>query len=68
MTDYLPGSPDAIAAGCKCPRIDNGHGRGIYGDGNRFGWWINGDCPIHANGRDWRENAEASLCMDMIEP
>ena len=26
-----PGSPEAVAAGCTCPRLDNGHGRGYLG-------------------------------------
>ena len=26
-----PGSDEAIAAGCTCPVIDNGHGRGYMG-------------------------------------
>ena len=41
-----PGSDEAVAAGCKCPRMDNGYGKGSgYGEGC---FWINGDCPIHA--------------------
>lgn len=39
MTDTLtkdkrepnPGSDEAIASGCTCPVIDNGHGRGYMG-------------------------------------
>lgn len=35
MTDKLqkpnPGSREAIALGCECPVIDNGHGRGYMG-------------------------------------
>ena len=41
-----PGSPEAIAAGCRCPVIDNCHGRGARCDGSEF--FINGDCPVHA--------------------
>lgn len=41
-----PGSDEAIEQGCKCPVLDNHHGRGMpYESGPRF--WINGDCPIH---------------------
>lgn len=43
----IPGSREALAQGCLCPVLDNGHGRG-YGrwDGEtvfvrRF------DCPLH---------------------
>lgn len=40
-----PGSPAAIAAGCRCPVLDNGHGRGSgWGPGE---FWISGDCPLH---------------------
>lgn len=42
-----PGSEEAIRAGCQCPVLDNGHGRGYLGDGQKFGWWINDDCPMH---------------------
>lgn len=36
-----PGSDAAHAAGCSCPVLDNGHGRG---DGP---FWIDMDCPLH---------------------
>ena len=49
--DHAPGSPEAIAMGCTCPRIDNGHGRGVGGDGERHGWWITVACPMHDLGR-----------------
>lgn len=39
-----PGSEEAHAKGCKCPILDNNHGRG-RGDGS---FWISGDCPLHA--------------------
>ena len=42
-----PGSPEASAAGCNCPVLDNAHGRGYFGDGEKFGWVVRGDCPIH---------------------
>ena len=46
-TDMIPnpGSDAAIALGCTCPILDNGHGRGCDGTGRRF--WINAECPIH---------------------
>ena len=43
-----PGSPEAYANGCKCPILDNAHGKGI-GGGH---YWISEKCPIHANGKD----------------
>ena len=42
-----PGSPEAVALGCRCPVLDNAHGRGHFGDGERFGWWVIADCPLH---------------------
>jgi hypothetical protein len=48
MTTPNPGSDEALAAGCLCPVLDNGHGRGVYTDeaGNPL-FWINAICPIH---------------------
>lgn len=33
--------------GCTCPVMDNGRGKGWLGDGERFGWVVNEDCPLH---------------------
>lgn len=41
------GSKEAIDAGCTCPVLDNHHGKGAYGDGEKYGWWVTADCPIH---------------------
>lgn len=40
-----PGSPAAVKAGCLCPVIDNGHGKGAGWGKGKF--WINADCPLH---------------------
>jgi hypothetical protein len=41
-----PGSKEALAAGCRCPVIDNHYGRGVpTGDGPVF--WITEGCPVH---------------------
>jgi hypothetical protein len=42
-----PGSDDARAAGCVCPVIDNGHGRGcgVYRGKVVFVWVTS--CPVH---------------------
>ena len=45
----FPGSDEAVRSGCTCPIVDNGHGRGFLGDGRKFGWVLNGDCPIHGH-------------------
>ena len=36
-----PGSSEAYAEGCKCPILDNNHGRG---DGP---FWMSENCPLH---------------------
>lgn len=44
---FPPGSPQATELGCTCPMLDNAHGHGAYGDGKKYGWWINENCPLH---------------------
>lgn len=44
-----PGSIEAGRLGCLCAVMDNCNGRGRGGDGEKFGWYINGDCPLHAD-------------------
>ena len=36
----VPGSPEAVEKGCKCPVMDNEE---LLGDLK----WVNGDCPLH---------------------
>jgi hypothetical protein len=55
-----PGSREAEAEGCNCPVLDNSYGKGRYGDGEAFGWWINFRCPIHGDRRLLSEAAAAS--------
>ena len=47
MTDDVPnpGSDEALDQGCTCPVLDNGHGRGRFGDGEQFIYSL--DCPVH---------------------
>ena len=45
MTELNPGSPEAMAAGCKCPRIDNHNGAGWMGKEGIF--VMNSECPLH---------------------
>lgn len=40
-----PGSDDALDAGCLCPVLDNGHGRGYMGMPGIF--VMRADCPLH---------------------
>ena len=42
-----PGSDEATDRGCLCPVLDNAHGAGHYGDGDKYGWVINAECPLH---------------------
>lgn len=42
-----PGSEEAQKAGCTCPIIDNSYGKGYFGDGEKHGWWVSSDCPLH---------------------
>lgn len=42
-----PGSDEAIAQGCKCPVIDNCHGKGYMGIPDVFVYTEN--CPIHGH-------------------
>lgn len=43
-----PGSPAATANGCICAVMDNCRGAGRGGDGERWGWYVTGGCPLHA--------------------
>lgn len=49
MTKPNPGSEDARKLGCRCPIIDNGHGKGSrYRDDNgKQTFVINTRCPVH---------------------
>ena len=40
-----PGSDEAAALGCTCPRIDNGRGRGYMGVAGLFVY--SAACPVH---------------------
>lgn len=46
-----PGSSEAVAKGCKCPVIDNAHGRGYMGNPEVF--VLQGNCPLHGEGTDY---------------
>ena len=46
MSDkHPPGSSDAIDAGCTCPVVDNGHGKGRFGDSDQYVYSM--DCEYH---------------------
>ena len=46
-----PGSEEARTAGCRCPVMDNGHGRGYMGgmrdESGELVFAISGDCAMH---------------------
>ena len=44
-----PGSSEAIAQGCRCPVLDNAHGKGYMGQLGIF-VYVEG-CPVHDTGR-----------------
>lgn len=46
--DPKPGSEAAAKQGCTCPVLDNGHGLGRWGEGDKYGWYTAGDCPLHS--------------------
>jgi len=51
-----PGSPEALAAGCRCPSVDNEHGRLVGG----AGFYLFRSCPLHGSELEfptsaWRE-------------
>lgn len=49
MTPPNPGSDEALSQGCRCPVLDNAHGRGsMYGEGT---FWVNALCPLHGHRR-----------------
>lgn len=41
-----PGSDAALDLGCRCPVLDNNHGR--TPPWPPAGWWIAADCTLHA--------------------
>lgn len=45
-----PGTQEARAGGCICPVMDNSYGKGRYGDGEAYGWYITACCPLHDPG------------------
>lgn len=43
-----PGSSEALDQGCKCPVLDNAHGRGAWGsEGEDAVFYQSQDCPLH---------------------
>jgi hypothetical protein len=40
-----PGSDEARELGCRCPVMDNNHGK--WPPYPPDGWWMRADCPLH---------------------
>lgn len=47
-----PGSDEALSQGCRCPVLDNAHGRGYMGVKGDFA--KREDCPLHGR-HTWNE-------------
>lgn len=47
IQEPTPGSDEAVNKGCVCPIMDNGHGKGVGGNGEEYGWWVTAECPLH---------------------
>jgi hypothetical protein len=56
MNKPYPGSFDAVQAGCRCPVVDNGHGRGYMGgrrnSEGRVMFVVVDTCPLHGVNSD----------------
>jgi hypothetical protein len=48
MSKPKPGSDEARTQGCKCPVLDNNHGK--LAPWPPDGWWITEGCPLHDTG------------------
>jgi hypothetical protein len=57
-----PGSKEARKSGCTCPVIDNAYGKGVFCDGEKNGWWINGNCPIHGQKEEGQSKVRCKHC------
>lgn len=54
-----PGSPEAVSLGCRCPVMDNAHGKGSgqTDENGRPLYWISRQCPLHGG-----NNLEIEIC------
>lgn len=46
---HAPGSRSAINAGCRCPRMDNHYGAGIFQQDGVTYYVMNQECPLHGH-------------------
>lgn len=47
-----PGSDEAIKMGCKCPVLDNAHGKGCGWPAEGVAFWINEHCELHGKPKE----------------
>jgi len=50
-----PGSDEALKRGCRCPVMDNCHGRGYYAGRPGIDFVVVEDCPLHGKDHDPQE-------------
>lgn len=50
-----PGSDEAVENGCKCPRLDNNHGKWLPWIGS---WWLDIRCPVHGWGSGYHRDGD----------
>jgi hypothetical protein len=71
MKDNIPnpGSKEATEKGCLCAIIDNHYGKGVRGDGEKYGWWQTSECPLHGGEPKppvpIREDKDETICLAM---
>jgi hypothetical protein len=62
-----PGSDAALAQGCKCPVLDNGHGSGhgtvVIDGASTTVFVMSEDCPLHGAG-DWKDNTHDPIAIE----
>ncbi len=64
MNKPNPGSDEAVELSCSCPVLDNGRGNQELGDIR--GFWIDGDCPLHAGVAEEKEGEEHVQSMAFL--
>jgi hypothetical protein len=67
-----PGSAEALRRGCRCPVLDNNHGKWPpfpADEGRPAGWYLSVLCPVHARFQRvvpepyWLEETDEGLSM-----
>ena len=59
-----PGSASAVAAGCKCPILDNARGKGWLCSGHFI---VREDCPIHGTAKQFGQHPRTRLRPECVE-